>query len=324
MSTATAARPTTPPADAAPAAAVEARGVVRRFGNGRGAGPLDLDVRAGEVMALMGRNGSGKTTLLKLLATVSRPQAGRLRWLGGSASAARSHIGLALDGALEDATLTGRQATHFWCAQWIADRAEVASRSSEALRDLGLAAAADDPIGSYSYGMRRRLALVAALAHAPAIAFLDEPTAGLDPDGAAQLAGRLRERSRAGQSTVLASNDAEFVETVADRVAFLDEGLLVRCASPRDLLGALPAGRVAELDIDGGGDAALLREVDGVIEVGVDGTTATVRFTGDSVVAALVAAADAPGGRLRELRLRRPGLADCFRALTGRALQDRA
>jgi ABC-2 type transport system ATP-binding protein len=311
------------PADEQRAAVVvRARAVLRRYRNGRGVGPVDLALQAGEAFALMGRNGSGKTTLLRLLATVTRPQSGEMRWFGGDARLGRSHLGLALDGAMEDAGLTGRQSTHFWCAQWIADAAEVSSRTDLVLRRLGLAGAADEPVGAYSYGMRRRLALAAAVVHEPALALLDEPTAGLDPDGCAQLGEVIAERSRHGFSTVIASNDPGFVESVAGRVAFLEEGAVVRCAPLRDLLAGLPQGRVAELVVEGGCSLTALRAVPGVVDVTADAGTATVRFDGDHTIAALVAAADAPGGRLRELRLRRPDLADCFRDLTGRALRE--
>lgn len=309
---------------AQPAAVISARGVVRRYRNGRGVGPVDLEVNAGQTTALMGRNGCGKTTLLRVLATVSRPQRGEVRWFGGESAAARRHLGLALDGALEDGGLSGRQATHFWCAQWVRDAQEVRERTNCVLVSLGLAGAADDAVASYSFGMRRRLALAAALVHRPAIALLDEPTAGLDPDGCGQLAALIAQRSRHGHATVVASNDPGFVEAVADRVAFLDEGAVVRCAPPRELLAGLPAGRVAELMIEGGGSRSALRDVPGVVAVTVDGITATVRFEGDGAIAALVAAADAPGGRLKELRLRRPDLGDCFRELTGHTLADPA
>lgn len=305
-------------------AAVQAHDVVRRYRSGRGVGPIDLEVFDGETVALMGRNGCGKTTLLRVLATVSRPQTGAVRWWGAGASVARLRLGLALDGALEDTGLTGRQATHFWCAQWVDDRGDVAARTEAVLNRLGLAAAADDRVGTYSYGMRRRLALAAALVHRPALALLDEPTAGLDPDGSVELELLIRERAAGGRCTLVASNDPRFVEAVADRVAIIDEGLLVRCASPSDLLAALPKGRIAELVVDGGCDLAALSAVPGVLDLSTDDHTALqVRFEGDRTIAALVAAADAPGGRLRELRLRRPDLADCFRDVTGHILEDR-
>ncbi len=122
-------------------------------------------------------------------------------------------------------------------------------------------------MATYSYGMRRRLALAAALVHEPALAVLDEPTAGLDPEGSAQLEALIRERAGAGRATLVASNDPRFVEFVADRVAFIDEGLLLRSATPGEMLAALPRGRVAELVVDGGCDVDALRGVPGVVDV---------------------------------------------------------
>ena len=301
---------------------VLAESLVRRFGNGRGVGPVSLEVGAAETVALMGPNGCGKTTLLRMIATVSRPQQGTVHWFGGDATAARGHLGLALDGALEDGGLSGRQATAFWCAQWVHDRDEVVTRSDRILDRLDLGGAADDAVASYSFGMRRRLALAAALVHDPRLALLDEPTAGLDPDGVGRLTAVLRSRHERGLTTLVASNDAVFVAAVADRVAFLDDGLLVRCATPAQLLAELPGGRLAEMDIDGGCNGVALRAVDGVVDVVVDRSRVTVRFEDDRAVAALVAAADAPGGRLRGLRLRRPDLTDCFRSITGRPLEE--
>lgn len=282
---------------------------------------MDLDVLEGETVALMGRNGCGKTTLLRLLATVSRPQRGEVLWFGGPAPAARSHLGLALDGALEDGGLTGRQATHFWCAQWMRRPEEVGLRTASMLDRIGLGGAADDAIATYSFGMRRRLAIAAALVHDPKLALLDEPTAGLDPEGCAQLAALINARASRLRATLVASNDPAFVESVAHRVAFLDEGLVLRCASPGELLAELPRGRVAELVTTRPVDPDVIRRVPGVTRVVADGTALTANLATDECIAAVVAAADAPGGSLAELSLRRPDLGDCFRRLAGSPLE---
>ena len=303
------------------ACAVEARGVERRHRGGRGVGPVDLDVAAGEVVALMGPNGAGKTTLLRLLATLGRPDRGALRWFGGVGEGeARGGLGLSLDAAVEEETLSGLQAAHFWCRQWVRDAATAAALCEQALRRFGLWEVRDEPVGAYSFGMRRRLALVEALAHEPRLALLDEPTAGLDPAGVQALVEELRRRTAMGRATVVASNDANFCAAAADRVAFLVDGRMVRCAAPGELLAAVGAARVAELRVAADVDLDALRRVAGVerVDAGPDGVV--VRYRDAGALPRIVAAADFPGGRLRAMSLHEPDLGDAFRELTGAAL----
>lgn len=303
------------------AAAIEAEGVVRRFAGGRGVGPVSVHAVEGETLGLMGHNGAGKTTLLRMLATADRPQRGDLRWYGErSPRAARRSLGLALDSVEEELCLSGRQAAHFWCRRWIADRAAARRLVDAGLARFGLADVADEPVATYSFGMRRRLGLVEALAHEPRLAFLDEPTAGLDPDGVTALGDELRRRDASGRTTVVASNDCGLVEAGCARVAFLSAGTLARCATPGELLGDARAARVAELTLrrPAASDLAAIPGVDGAValEGGV-----RVRFTDAAALAAIVAAADTPEGNLSVLRLRRADLGDCFAALTGRVLE---
>ncbi|HEY2702677.1 MAG TPA: ABC transporter ATP-binding protein [Candidatus Dormibacteraeota bacterium] len=307
------------------AVTVEAREVERRYPGGRGVGPVSLRVDAGETLALMGHNGAGKTTLLRLLATADRPRRGELRWHGErSPRAARRSLGLALDGVDEEPCLSGRQAAHFWCRRWVADRDRARRLVDAALGRFGLAEVADEPVGRYSYGMRRRLGLVEALAHEPALAFLDEPTAGLDPEGAGSLGDELRRRDGAGLTSVVASNDCAFVEAACGRVAFLAAGRLARCAAPHELLGDGDGTRVAELTLAGTADAAAFARLPGVRDAVAVEAGLRVRFSGAEALPAIVALADSTGPGLRTLRLRRADLGDCFAALTGRALEERA
>jgi ABC-2 type transport system ATP-binding protein len=307
-------------------AAVEARGVIRRYPGGRGVGPVDLQVAPGEVLVLIGPNGAGKTTLLRLLATLGTPQQGELRWFGATQRVvARSGVGLALDTAVEETTLSGLQAAHFWCRQWVRDPGRALALCEQALRRFGLWEVRDEPVGAYSFGMRRRLALVEALAHEPRLAVLDEPTAGLDPTGVQALLSELRRRSDAGLATVAASNDANFSAAAAHRVAFLVDGRLVRCASPQELLATVGAARVAELsarDASAPIDVGALRVLPGVERVDTrdGGAAVVVRYRDAEALPRIVAAADRPGGRLHSMRLHEPDLGDAFRELTGEEL----
>jgi ABC-2 type transport system ATP-binding protein len=370
-------------------AAISARGVERRYRGGRGVGPVDLRVAGGEVVVLMGPNGAGKTTLLRVLATVDRPQRGSVAWYGAAdVAAARRSLGLSLDSTVEEATLSGLQSAHFWCRQWVGDAGVALQLCEDTLRRFGLWEMRNEPVGAYSYGMRRRLALVEALAHRPRLALLDEPTAGLDPTGVQALLAELRARSLAGAATVVASNDPNFSAAAADRVAFLMRGALVRCGTPAELLAAVGAARVAELrfadggvsvgssqdvphDLDPGGGLLRLQgsanaerggglfgaratadaepgvalsrvqgtadveatgaqavhlralwQVPGVERVDAQPGGAVVRYRDPAALPRIVAAADRPGGRLRDLHVHEPDLGDAFRELTGERLGE--
>ena len=300
-----------------------AQAVERRHRGGRGVGPVDLRVDAGEVVALVGPNGAGKSTLLRVLAAADRPQRGRVAWFGTwSAATGRAGMGLSLDVAVEEESWSGRQSTYFWCRQWVADGERARALADAALGRFGLEAVADEPVGAYSFGMRRRLGLAQALAHQPRLALLDEPSAGLDPDGVERLAGELSRRRDGGAATVLASNDPALVARVSDRVALLDAGRMVACDTPAALLARVPTARIAELSLAGAADLTGLLRIPGVESVEPITAGILVRFRGEAALPRLVAVADAPGGRLRGLRLREPDLGDAFRALTGRPLGE--
>jgi ABC-2 type transport system ATP-binding protein len=293
--------------------AIELTGVCRRFRGGRGVGPVDLEVFRGETFALMGANGAGKTTLLRILATLDRVEAGAVRWWGSpSPDVARGSIGFSPDAPVEEEVLSPRQTTYFWCRQWMRDGMTARRRTEVMLERFGLRGVADEPVSACSFGMRRRLSLAQALVHEPNLALLDEPTAGLDPDGVMALAEELARRERLQATTIVASNDPAFIEMVATRVALLECGEVLRVATPAELLDEAGSARLAILTLRGAPCAEELSAIPGVADVAIDGAQVRVRFRGDAVLPRLVAAADAPGGRLADLVVRDPDLRDCL------------
>ena len=299
---------------------MEALDVERRFRNGRGVGPITVRVQSGERLALMGPNGAGKTTLLDVLATAARPRAGRVLWYGTSSPhRARRFIGTAPDVVTEDGALTARQSTYFWCRQWT-PRETAPGLVDDALRQFGLAAVADDPVASFSFGMRRRLALAQALVHRPRLALLDEPTAGLDPEGVEALTRAMRNRAERGDATIVASNDCDFVAAACERVVFIDAGLLLADATPKALLATVGSTRVAELELTDQGRVDELRRIPGVAGVDASNGVVRVEMRDERALPAIVSAADGDRGGLTSLRLLVPDLADVFRTITGRPL----
>ncbi len=198
---------------------------------------LDLQVDRSEVVGLLGPNGSGKTSLFRVLCNELRATAGRARILGhrpGSRELVRS-VGYQPEGPLPFPRLSGPEFLHYLGSLMGIDHAR--QRSSELLERLGLRHAGRRPIGKYSTGMARRLALAAALLAKPEVLLLDEPTAGLDPDGSLACLELLAEFRSNGGAVLIASHHLEEIEQICDRVYLVRHGRCVAAGSLDDLLG---------------------------------------------------------------------------------------
>jgi heme exporter protein A len=210
------------------AAAIEARGLSRRFGALVALHPLDLDVAAGRVLAVLGPNGAGKSTLIRLLSGLARPSAGRVA-IGDPAAdrrARRARIGLVAHETLLYPALTARENLRF--AGRLYGVPDPAARADALLERFELGAVAERRVGTFSRGTAQRVAVARALVHEPAALLLDEPFSGLD----SRAAERLEElvRGLAGRCTVvLASHD------LARAARLADQGLLLAGGRGREL-----------------------------------------------------------------------------------------
>ena len=296
--------------------ALEAEGVLRRYRNGRGVGPVSLRLGAGEVLALLGPNGSGKTTLLRCLSTRSRPRSGEVRWFGDPDPArARPRLAVVFDATAHVDEVSGQENLRFFA--W----ARRVPEDPQLLVDSGLAEVGGEAVANYSYGMRRRLLIAEALVGDPALLVLDEPTLGLDVEGRGWLELVLGERRRRGLSTLVGTNDTSFVEVVATRVGFLVDGRLVADSPVAELLASVGGLREVSMRFRGEVDLERLGEVAGVRQVVASPDGALVLAARrDGLVADLLGAVGELDRRLVDLTIREPGLADCFLQLTGRPL----
>ena len=218
--------------------AVEAAGLVRRFGSRRAVDGVDLRVSAGECLALFGPNGAGKTTLLRILAGLLRPTAGTAR-IGGVAlpggAAARAQVGLISHQSMLYAALTARENVEFAARlHGVPQPRQAATRALEGMR---LADRADTAVRALSRGMQQRVSIARATVHGPRVVLLDEPFTGLDELGAAALTETLGDLRRQGAAMILVTHNIGEGLALATHAAIMRDGKLLR-TEPREQLDA--------------------------------------------------------------------------------------
>jgi lipooligosaccharide transport system ATP-binding protein len=291
-------------------AAIELRGVVKRFGPITAVDGLDLDVPEGICLGLLGPNGAGKSTTMRLLTGQALPDAGELRALGhelpGDAKAARAEMGVVpqLDNLDVDVTVEDNLAVY-------ARLYRVEDVGAAVERGLALARLTErrrDAVDELSGGMRRRLLLARGLIHDPKLILLDEPTVGLDPQIRTEL-WSLIDGLRSGGTTILMSTHyIEEAERLADEVALMNEGKIIARAHPAELIAAHAGTHTAEVY----GPPERLTEVRAIAE----GQGLRVRPAGPAI--AIVGSERAGNGAIPDdAVIRAATLEDVFVLLTG-------
>jgi ABC-type multidrug transport system ATPase subunit len=224
---------------------IAATDIARRHPNGRGVEGVSLTVQTGRCLGVLGPNGSGKTTLTRLIAGLDRIEQGTLSVLGGPAcprpSRLRRRCGVALDAPAHWETLSGRQNLWFFARQSGLRGDGLRQRVSELLALADLGAQADEPVSAYSFGMRRKLSIIEALAHDPDLLVLDEPSAGADTAFLQQLVQWIAERCARGKTTWIADNDADWVSRAATDAILLCDGQLAAAGIVTELMTSLAA-----------------------------------------------------------------------------------
>jgi ABC-2 type transport system ATP-binding protein len=312
-----------------PSKGIEAAGLVREFKGGvLAVAGIDLHVAEGEIYGFLGPNGAGKSTTVHMLTTLLPPTAGRATVAGfdvvHEGPKVRKAIGAALQEAALDPILTGREHLRLQTALHAVPREERKPRGDELLERVGLTAAADRKVRTYSGGMKRRLDLALALVHRPRILFLDEPTTGLDVQSRTALwqeVARLAQED--GVTVFLTTQYLEEADVLCNRVGIIDQGKIVAEGSPSELKASIgrPTVDVVPADHEQRDRVAdVLRHFGELTQASPHGVA--VLLAGDEFgLADVVRALDAEELHVEHLQLHAPSLDDVFLAKTGRTLE---
>jgi ABC-2 type transport system ATP-binding protein len=298
--------------------AVAVTDLVVRYGALTAVDQISFTADAGEVVALLGPNGAGKTSTVETLEGYRRPSAGQVRVLDldpiGERRALLPSIGVMLQTGGVYPTMGPAAALRLFASYY-----DTPADPDELLRRIGLDGAARTPWRRLSGGEQRRLALGLALVGRPRVAFLDEPTAGVDPQGRIAIRAEVRRLRDEGVCVLLTTHELDEAEKVADRVVIIDHGRLVAAGTPSELMRAGQGGDIrfgAPPGLDAAGLAAavgapVVEEQPGEYRVDADASPARV--------AALTAWLAEQGLPLADLRAGRQTLEDVFLRLTGDA-----
>lgn len=228
-------------------------GLEKRFGQFQAVHPLHLTVHPGEILAFLGSNGAGKTTTLRMVTGLLRPSGGTVRIAGVDAwadpRAARRHLGYVPDTPLLWEGLTAREYLWLVAGLHAIPEAEAKRRAAELLERLGLTRWADGLIRHFSLGMKRKMAIAAALIHQPDLLLLDEVTNGLDPRASRDVKDWILAAAREGKGVLLTTHILDLAAELADRIAILDGGRLCAIGTLEELRvqAGLPDGSLEDL-----------------------------------------------------------------------------
>ncbi|WP_194916712.1 ATP-binding cassette domain-containing protein [Catenulispora rubra] len=304
--------------------AFETVGLVKRFGRVSALSGVDLAARPGSALGVLGPNGAGKTTLVRILATLLRPDEGRVFVHGldavRQASEVRRIIGVTGQYASIDEDLTGRENLVLIGRLLDLYAADARTRATELLERFGLAEAADRKAGGYSGGMRRRLDLAASLVGRPAVLYLDEPTTGLDPAARQEVWRSVRALLTDGVTVLLTTQYLEEADALADEISVIDHGKVIAHGTPGELKRRVGGQTVVvrptvpdrqeEL-------ATLLTELTGHGPEQDSRGALVVPLDGGTAFSQVAFQIESRGIEVSELALRLPSLDEVFLTLTG-------
>jgi ABC-2 type transport system ATP-binding protein len=310
------------PSAAPPAIEVEA--LVKRYGAVEAVRGVSFAVAPGEVFGFLGPNGAGKSTTINMLCTLARPTAGTARVHGFDVvhqrDDVRRQIGLVFQDPTLDAHLTAVQNLRLHAELYGIDAGAIGARMQQMLEMVDLWDRRDQPVRTYSGGMRRRLEIARGLMHSPRVLFLDEPTIGLDPQTRSSIWRYLRALQEAEGTTIFMTTHYMDEAELCDRIAIMDRGEIVVLDTPESLRAGVGADRVVLGTDDDDIAMAALRDRFGIEATAAGAGTVTFHVAaGESFVPRLFAEL---GVAITSVAVSRPTLDDVFMRYTGLTMRD--
>jgi len=291
---------------------------------------LSLEVEPGEIFGLLGPNGAGKSTTVGVLTTRVRPTSGRA-WIGDhdvwlEQATVKHLIGVVPQRPNLDFSLTAREILLFHAAYFGIGTHERNKRADYLLEKFKLTDRANQMVRGFSGGIMQRLSIARAMMHDPEVVFLDEPSAGLDPQTRILLWEIIREYNQSGKTLLLTTHYMEEADALCDRLAIVDHGKMIAQGTPAELKSSIPGGYLLRLRFGNQTSGLLerLQTLAGVREVRAsDGTGADVYADrGGSLIAEIAAVASSTGTELSDVHISEPSLENLFLHHTGRSLRD--
>ncbi|MBC7242124.1 MAG: ABC transporter ATP-binding protein [Anaerolineae bacterium] len=306
---------------------IETHNLTRHFGALVAVHDLNLQIARGEVFGFLGPNGAGKTTTVRLLNGVLNPTAGEIRVLGmdpiAQGPAVRRRTGVLTESPALYEPLSARDNLLIFGELYDVPANVLRRRVDELLEMFELTARADDKVAGYSKGMKQRLALARALIHAPEILFLDEPTAGLDPEAARQVTELIEHLSQEeGRTIFLCTHNLVEAERLCDRVGVVNRGELIAVGTPEELARRIWHGHgiVVRLGRPLSAETlASLKRLEGVAQVEVENSDLHVLLDQEHRTPAVVRALVEAGAEIYAVRPREHSLEDIYFQLQANA-----
>lgn len=312
-----------------PQPAIEVFELHKSFGETKAVQGVSFTVYQGEIFSLLGPNGAGKTTTISMLSCLLRPDEGDARVMGYSIChepmGVKSVLGVVPQEIALYEDLTARENLAFWGKMYGLRGTHLKERVDEVLEIIGLSERANERVGKYSGGMKRRVNIAAALLHKPQVIYMDEPTVGIDPQSRRNILDNVKSLKDEGMTVLYTTHYMEEAQELSDHIGILDHGKMAACGTHEELVKLIGEKTRLVLSVNTATHAAAeeWQALEGVAQISADDETITLLVEDSNLVLPrLFDTANRRNFRITSVNIQEPNLEAVFLHLTGRALRD--